>query len=238
MRIAQIHLFQHELPVRNGPYRVAGTDVWSLTTTLVKLVSDNGLVGWGETCPIGATYAESHAAGAVAALSHMAPGLRGVELQPVPLHRRMDGLLNGHRYAKAAVDIAAHDLAGKHLGVRVCDLLGGATTDLVPSYFATGVETPERTAELAADKVAEGFPRLQVKIGGRAVEEDIESIRRVWEVIRGSGMAFAVDGNRSLTTRDALRISRECLDIPFVLEQPCDSIEELRTIRSKISHSI
>lgn len=238
MRIAEIHLYRHGLPVRGGSYTLAHAEVRFLSTTLVKLVADNGLVGWGETCPIGPTYAESHAAGAVAALSDMAPGLLGGPVWPVPLHRLMDSLLNGHNYAKAAVDIAAHDLLGKHLGVSVSDLLGGAVTDRVPSYYSTSVGMPDDTASLAAKKRREGYPRLQVKIGGRAVDEDIETIRKVWEVIRDSGMRLAVDGNRSLTTRDALRISRECPDIPFILEQPCDTIEELQRIRPQISHGI
>jgi 4-hydroxyproline betaine 2-epimerase len=237
-RIAEMHIYQHELPVRNGPYRLAQTEVRSLSTTLIKLVADDGLVGWGETCPLGPTYAESHAAGAVAALSELAPGLIGGEVLPVPLHRRMGGLLNGHNYAKAAIDIAAHDLLGKHLGVSVSDLLGGALTDRVPSYYSTVVGPPDETARLAAEKRAEGYPRLQVKIGGRTLEEDIETICKVWEVIRGSGMRFAVDGNRSLTTRDALRLSRECQDIPFVMEQPCNTVEELQKIRSQVSHAI
>lgn len=218
MKIAEIHVYQHNLPVKNGPYRMALADVWSLSTTLVKLVGDNGLVGWGETCPVGPTYAESHAAGAVAALSEMASGLIGSEVLPVPLHRCMNGLLNGHNYAKAAIDIAAHDLLGKHLGVSVSDLLGGAVTDRDPSYYSTIVGKPDETARLATEKRDEGYPRLQVKVGGRAIEEDIETLCKVWEVIRGSGMQLAADGNRSLPTRDALRLSRECPDIPFIME--------------------
>ncbi|OZM75423.1 mandelate racemase/muconate lactonizing enzyme family protein [Pseudonocardia sp. MH-G8] len=238
MRIAEIHLYRHELPVRGGPYKLAQAEVRSLSTTLVKLVAANGLVGWGETCPVGPTYAEAHAAGAVAALTEMAPGLLGAEVLPVPLHRRMDGLLHGHHYAKAAIDIAAHDLLGKHLGVSVSDLLGGALTDRVPAYYSTGVGSPEDTARLAGVKRDQGYPRLQVKIGGRPVEEDIATVRKVWEVIRGSAMRLAVDGNRSLTTRDALRLSRECPDIPFVMEQPCNTLEDLRKIRSQVSHGI
>ena len=60
--------------------------------------------------------------------------------------------------------------------------------------------------------MAEGYPRLQVKLGGRAVEVDIATLRKVWEVIRGSRMRLAADGNRSWNTRDALRLSRECAD--------------------------
>lgn len=125
-RIAEIHLYQHDLPVKGGPYRIASSEVWVLTTTLVKLVADNGVVGWGETCPVGPTYAEAHPAGALAALAAMAPGLIGGHPSAVPLHRRMNALLCGHNYAKAAIDIAAHDLIGRHLGISVSARRGSA----------------------------------------------------------------------------------------------------------------
>ena len=238
MKIAKIHIYQLDLPVKNGPYTVANAEVWSLDTTLVKLVADNGLIGWGETCPVGPTYAEAHATGARAALTEMAPSLIGTEVLPLIVRRKMNGLLNGHNYAKAALDIAVYDLLGKALGVNVADLLGGAENDRVPSYYATGVGAPDDIARLAAEKCDEGYPRLQVKVGGRPVEIDIETIRKVWEVISGSGMRLAVDGNRGWTTRDALRISRECSDIPFIMEQPCNTIEDLQKIRPQVTHGI
>ena len=95
MKIAEIHIYSHDLPVRNGPYTMANSEIWSLDTTLVKLVSNNGLVGWGETCPLGTTYAEAHAAGARAALAVIAPGLIGMEALPLTLHRQMDAMLCG-----------------------------------------------------------------------------------------------------------------------------------------------
>jgi len=237
MKIASLQVYQTELPVRNGPYTMANAEVWSLTSTIVRMVSDTGVVGWGETCPVGPTYAESHASGALAALGQMAPGLIGVDVAPLTLHRAMNGLLNGHNYAKAAIDIAAHDLIGKATGQRVADLLGGVAQEKVPSYYATGVGTPEAIAKLAEKKVAEGYPRLQIKVGGRPVEIDIAVIRKAWETI-GTRARLAVDGNRGWTTRDALRVSRECADIPFIMEQPCDTIEDLRKIRGQIQHGI
>ena len=238
MRIAEIHIYAHDLPVKNGPYTMAKAEVYSLNTTLVKVVADNGLVGWGETCPVGPTYAEAHAVGARAALAQLAPGLIGCECWPATLHRQMDALLNGHNYAKAALDIAVYDLLGKHLGVSVADLLGGAVVDRVPSYYATGVGAPDYIAGLAKEKLDEGYPRLQIKVGGRPVELDIETIRKVWEQISGSGMRLAVDGNRGWTTRDALRVSRECPEIPFIMEQPCNTIQDLEKIRPQVRHGI
>lgn len=238
MKIKEIHIYSHDLPVKNGPYTMANAQVWALKTTLVRLVGVDGTVGWGETCPVGPTYAESHAAGAVAALTEMAPGLVGSDVWPLALQRKMDSLLNGHNYAKAAIDMAAHDLIGKKLGLSVAQLLGGAATDKVPSYYATGVGTPDDIARIAREKMEEGYPRIQVKVGGRPVEVDIEVVRKVWEVIGKSGMRLAVDANRGWTTRDALRISRECPDIPFIMEQPCNTIEDLQKIRPQVHHGI
>jgi|TARA_B100000768_G_scaffold153063_1_gene149087 L-alanine-DL-glutamate epimerase-like enolase superfamily enzyme len=238
MKVREIHIYAHDLPVKNGPYTMANAEVWALDTTLVKLVGEDGTVGWGETCPVGSTYAEAHAGGARAALSEMAEGLIGADLWPVTLNRKMNSLLNGHNYAKAALDIAAHDLIGKTLGVNVADLMGGAQTDYVPSYFATGVGAPDDIARLAQEKRDEGYPRLQIKVGGRPVEIDIETIRKVWEVLHGSGVRLAVDGNRGWTTRDALRVSRECPDIPFIMEQPCNTYQDLEKIRPQVSHGI
>src|SRR5699024_9816094 len=97
---------------------------------------------------------------------------------------------------------------------------------------------PDEIARTAQEKMGEGYPRLQVKLGGRPVEADIATLRKVWEVIGGSGMRLAADGNRSWTTRDVLHLSRECSDIPFVLEQPCNSPEELVRIRPQVQHPI
>jgi len=238
MKIKEIHIYRHDLPVKNGPYRMANALVHSLDSTLVHLVGEDGTEGWGETCPVGPTYAEAHAAGARAAICEMAPGLIGADVWPLSLQRRMNSLLNGHNYAKAAIDIAAHDLLGKKLGVSVADLTGGAVTDRVPSYYATGVGAPDEIARIAVEKMKEGYPRIQVKVGGRDVAIDIETIHRVWEGIKGSGMRLAIDANRGWTTRDALRVSRECPDIPFVMEQPCNTIQDLQKIRPQIAHGL
>ena len=61
MKIAEIHVYQHDLPVRNGPYTMAASQIWALDTTLVKLVTDTGQIGWGETCPLGPVYDKAHA---------------------------------------------------------------------------------------------------------------------------------------------------------------------------------
>jgi L-alanine-DL-glutamate epimerase-like enolase superfamily enzyme len=167
----------------------------------------------------------------------MSPGLIGRPVTgPREVRRSLDGLLNGHNYAKAAIDIAIYDLIGKAHGIRVCDMLGGATTDRVDSYYALSVGEPDEIAQTAVEKIAEGYPRLQVKVGGRPVELDIETLRKVWEATGCTRLSL--DGNRALCARDVLRIGRECADIPFIFEQPCNTMEEIAAIRGQLHHGI
>ena len=237
MRIAEIHVYQMDLPLRGNSYRMSEGSHATLDSTIVEIVSDSGTSGWGETCPVGPTYQPEHALGARAALKQMSPNLIGRPVTgPRAMRRSMDELLNGHNYAKAAIDIAVHDLIGKAHGLRVCDLLGGATSERVSSYYALSIDEPDDVARTAVEKIAEGYPRLQIKVGGRPVDVDIETIRKVWEATGCT--CLSVDANRALTTRDVLRIDRECTDIPFVFEQPCNTMEEIAAIRGQLHHGI
>ena len=106
MKIAEVHIYQHELPVRNGPFVMAKALVDSLDTTIVKIVADNGLVGWGENlAPLALPTRPVTRAAPGAALCQIAPGLLGASaLTPLAIRRTMDEQLNGHRYAKAAIE--------------------------------------------------------------------------------------------------------------------------------------
>ncbi|MGX5844737.1 mandelate racemase/muconate lactonizing enzyme family protein [Mesorhizobium sp. ArgA1] len=237
MKIKRLRVFHKRFSILGGKYKVGKATISDVDSTIVELTSDDGLTGWGETCPIGPIYSASHSLGARAALTEMGPGLIGASLEPVLLHRQMDALLTGHSYAKAAVDIAAHDLLGKKTGKRVAELLGGIATERVPFYFFIGIMSSDEAVRLAKEAGAGGYVRIQTKIGGRPIEEDLEVLRKVGEVLP-KGMRWAVDGNRNLTTRDAIFLSQKCEDLQFVLEQPCNTLEEIGVIRSKVRHPI
>ncbi|TJV08326.1 MAG: mandelate racemase, partial [Mesorhizobium sp.] len=238
MRVDRINVYSAQLPVKGGVYRMASDDVESLDSTLVEIVTEDGLTGWGETCPIGPVYQPHHALGARAAIAEIAPGLIGAEIASIRLlAKQMDERLNGHGYAKAAFDMAFLDLLGQKLGVPVSTLLGGALTDRVPAYYSLIVGPPDETARIAADKVKAGYPRLQVKIGGRNLEEDVAVVHKVWEAV-GYKARIAVDGNRGLTIASAIHLDRLCHAIPFVFEQPCNTMDEVATLKGRVTHPV
>lgn len=237
MKLVAVNVYEADLPVV-GTYRMSSGPMTRLTSVIVELVTDTGLVGYGEVCPLGSTYQPQHVLGAKAAIEEMAPKLIGLDpTLIVQLNRAMNAVLDGHRYAKTAIDIAAWDLAGKRYDRRLCDLLGGAGGDAVPTYYAVAVASPDEQARVAVERQRKGFRRLQIKIGGREVKEDIETLRRVGEVLQPE-TRLAANGNRGMSGRDTVFLSQRYRDIPLILEQPCATLDEIANIKSQLCHPI
>ena len=118
------------------------------------------------------------------------------------------------RSSKAYVALSAtsRGSVARPAPLRVCYRL--------PSYHAVAIQDPEETARTAKEKVRQGYKRLQLKIGNRPVEEDIECIQKVWEAV-GYKARLAADGNRSFTIVDAMTLDRLCSNVPSFFEQPC-----------------
>ena len=153
---------------------------------VVKLETDDGLVGYGETCPLGADLPARATRPAPAPRSHeLAPALIGVD--PRNLGRgldALDGALAGHDYAKAAIDIACWDLLGQAAGVPVSTLLGGVTSEDFPLYVAIPLGPVEQMVAHVRDRRAEGIRRFQLKLGADP-REDAARVRAVLEATDG-----------------------------------------------------
>lgn len=237
MKISKISIFQHELAVVNGPYVFSGGTLDTLTTCLVRITSDTGHVGWGETCPLGPTYQPAHAGGALAALVEIAPTLIGSEALPRIAKRTMEHALDGHNYAKAAIDIALYDLLGQALEQPAHTLLGGALRPTIPSYYAISIMSPQETAQTVRQKQAEGYRALQIKIGSGDVRKDAEVLREAHAALE-PGVKLAADANRAMTTADVINLSQLIRDIPFAIEQPCRTIGETDSLIGRINHPL
>ena len=106
----------------------------------------------------------------------------------------VDSLSPGDTAAKAAVDIALHDLVGKLLG-QPCYRLWGLNPAKAPdTTFTIGIDTPDVVREKTRE-CADRFNILKVKVG---LENDEEMIRTIREV---TDLPLAVDANQGWTDR-------------------------------------
>jgi len=236
MRITGIDVYRVELPLKEGSYNWSGgKSVSVFDSSIVCVITDAGLSGHGECCPLGPVYLPSYAGGVRAGLAELAPHLLGADpTQLGAINQLMDSRLKGHPYVKSALDMACWDIAGQSAGVPVCTLLGGRFGAAVTLYRAISKDTPEKMAASVAAYRAEGYTRFQLKVGDDA-ELDIARIRAAAAQLR-AGDRLVADANTGWLQHDALRVVRGVHDIDVYIEQPCATYEECLAVRAHCHH--
>jgi L-alanine-DL-glutamate epimerase-like enolase superfamily enzyme len=236
MRIRRVQVYQVDLPLHEGAYKWSGgKSVEVFDSTVVRIETEQGLAGYGETCPLGPTYLPAYAAGVRAGIAELAPRLIGMDpCELERINRAMDAALKGHPYAKSAIDIACWDLLGQAASTPLCTLLGGRYEDDFVLYRAISQEAPEGMAASVERYRAEGYRRFQLKVGGDP-ETDIARIRQVAGRL-SAGDVLVADANTGWLPHQAARVVRAVRDVDVYIEQPCLSYEECLSIRRRTGH--
>jgi L-alanine-DL-glutamate epimerase-like enolase superfamily enzyme len=236
MKIRKISVYQVDLPLHEGSYKWSGgKSVAVFDSTVVRIDTDEGVVGYGEVCPLGPFYLPAYAAGCRAGLKELAPHLIGADpLQLDKLNRWMDAALKGHPYVKSGIDMACWDILGQVSGQPVCTLLGGRYGDDFVLYRAISQEAPEAMAGRVAGYRAEGYRRFQLKVGGDP-NVDIARIHAVAAELQ-PGDKLVADANTGWLMHEAMRVVRAVRDVDVYIEQPCLAYEECLSIRRNTDH--
>src|ERR1044072_2707967 len=145
MRISDLSMVRADIPVRR-PHKMSFTTLEAVNFVLVRVEAVGGLVGWGEAaCLGGPTWSEESAESVAATIErYLAPWLVGRDPTDVEaLRLEMARRVQGNAFARAAVEMALWDLAGRSLGVPVYRLLGGRVRDRVPLAWAVGGGAPQ-----------------------------------------------------------------------------------------------
>lgn len=236
MKIARIEVFRVDLPLKEGAYRWAGgKSVELFESTIVRIATDEGVVGHGEVCPLGSAYLPAYAGGVLSGLAEISPALMGADPTALDvIDRIMERTLKGHPYVKSALDMACWDILGQVAEMPVCALLGGRQGDDFPLYRAISQGTPEAMAQNVGRYLELGYRRFQLKVGGDPAT-DIDRIRLVSRMLGPSDVLVA-DANAGWTMHGALRVIRALHDVDIYIEQPCLTYEECLSVRRSSHH--
>lgn len=237
MKVTAVHVYSHLLPAVDA-YNMSSSTVGVPDSTIVEVRTDTEHVGWGEVCPTGPLPQPEHAGSIRADLALAAPSMVGVDPRKLSdIWAAMDGVMLGGTAAKSTLDIACWDIVGKAAGQGVCDLLGGALTDTVATYHVVPIGTPEASAALAVDLQDRGHTRLQLKVGGRELDDDIAAAHAVAAVVR-PGVDLFADTNRGWTVEETIRFSNACRDLDLAIEQPCATYFECEDAKPSLHHPL
>ncbi len=237
MKIVGLDAFPIEIPWKH-PFTIATASYTTQPYVIIKLSTDDEVVGYGEACPCYEFTGET--IGTVLSIleERVFPAIR--EEDPFNIEaitNRMDEAAVGNASAKGAVDMAVYDIIGKVLNRPIYNVLGGRVRDKAVCVGGASITTIEETVETCVRDVAKGIQELKIKVGEDPAK-DAEKIRRVREAV-GPDVQIRVDANQGWRTPHraikAIDLMESC-DLQLV-EQPilAWNLKGLSHIRRRVS---
>jgi len=172
---------------------------------LLRLRTEEGVVGWGEASPYSPVTSETPQSDMTMA-SSLAALIRNRDAFSIAKTvADMDALSPFNTSIKAAFEIALWDICGKIAGQPVCCLLG-KFRESFETDKTVFIDTPQAMAETAREYVRDGFRVVKVKVG-ESPEKDVERLRAVREAV-GNDIGIRIDANQGWSPTDAVRSLR------------------------------
>jgi len=189
------------------PVIMAGEEVHRADNVLVRIEADNGLIGWGEAASAPVMTGDTLES-IVSAVHYLTAALRGRDVGDiVGALAVMDARMYGNHGAKAAIEIALHDLTGRATGKPVHALLGKKKRSRMSLLGVIGGGDYESDLRDAEEKKAAGVTAYKIKVGIDTPVDDAARTREICKVL-GSGMLISADANQGYTTEQALTYVR------------------------------
>ncbi|ASK63778.1 dipeptide epimerase [Virgibacillus phasianinus] len=194
MKITEVEIFAIQLPLID-PFVISYATYDTMPSIIVKITTDSGHVGYGEGVADEHVTGESWESTFHVLKSTLAPEVIGEDpMNMERIHDIMNKAIYAVPTAKAAIDIACYDAVGKSLGIPAYGLLGGLYHEKFPITHVLSIDTPEKQAEEAADRISQGYHSFKMKVG-TDMSEDVKRIQAVHEKV-GDGIAIRVDVNQ------------------------------------------
>lgn len=225
MKITRIEAIPVVIPYAKTLTFSSGS-VSSADHVLVRLHTDEGIVGTAEAPPRPFTYGETQASIVAILQDVFAPQLVGRSLLEREAAQHLLHRTVGNPTAKAALDMAMWDALGQHLGVGVSELLGNWTDRMRVSHML-GFDTPGvMVAQAQEMRDTYGITTFKVKVGRRPVELDVAVCRALREHL-GPEVELYIDGNRGWTPSESARALQQMGDLGLTLAEelcPADDV--------------
>lgn len=227
MKIDRIEVLPVRLPLKEVATLARGVSrslEEGKQVVLVKMTADDGTIGWGEAGPSRRWSAETTHSCYTSIRHYLAPSLIGHDPFDIAgLHETMNreiapGLDPGQPIAKAALDMAAHDLICKSLGINLQSWLGAKGRNRIELSYLVSAPSVEATAASVQKGLKEGYRAFKVKVGHQPAE-DVERMRTVLDLAKGC--TVWADANQGYSLEGALRAARGFEELGIDLfEQP------------------
>ncbi|QNO13746.1 dipeptide epimerase [Alkalicella caledoniensis] len=237
MKITKVDIYPIRLPLIK-PFVIAYDSYPNMPSIIIKIHTDNGKVGYGESVPDEHVTGESFFSTIALLKNNIIPkviGLNPFDIEKI--HQIMDKTVKNAPAAKAAIDIACYDIMGKASKQPLYNLIGGRYWDYleIPHVLSIG-EAKEMACE-AKKAVENGFTTVKVKVGDSDLCKDIDRIVSIRQAV-GRKIKLRIDANQGwVNSANALTVLKDIEDCNIDwIEQPilADDIRGHARIRQQI----
>lgn len=218
MKITQATYWIEQLELTR-PYTIAYERIDSVANIFVHLQTEDGTIGVGVAAPDAEVTGESLQDCNRALATGLESLLVDADIRHIrKILRNLEQAMPTQPAARAAVDIALHDLWAKYHGLPLVEVLGRCHRSL-PTSITIGIKSVVESLEEADEYKGRGFKILKIKIG-RSVEQDVECLSQIRQRM-GREIILRVDANQGYRPDDFKKFVRQTdsLDLEFV-EQP------------------
>lgn len=225
MKITHVEAIPFAIPYRK-PLRFASGEVHAAEHALVRVHTDDGVVGVAEAPPRPFTYGETLASIVAVVEQVFAPAVVGTELLDREQIRGRLAATVANPTAKSAVDMAVWDAIGRTLGQPVTSLLGGYTDRMRVCHMLGFADPAAMVAEAERMRDDYGITTFKVKVGRRPYRLDVEVCRALREGL-GEDVELYVDGNRGWSASESARALDAMADLDLTLAEelcPADDV--------------
>ncbi len=238
MRITKVEAFPFSLKYKPGfELMVHYGVIDSMQNYVVKLHTDDGLVGYGEAAPlpINNPTAFEDAVSAFGELSKVVIGEDPFNIRGI--HQKMDPI-EADGAVKGGIDFALYDLMGKAANQPVYKLLGGTYSGPLPMHYTLSIRTPDEMAQEALERANQGYQTLEVKVGRYegelSLKDEVARVKAIREAV-GDEVVLVIDPNVGWTPDEAIAVLREIEQYNVMVEQPVRGKKFLAEVRKSVA---
>ncbi len=201
LTIRRVELYKLSIPLIEPFTTSLGTDT-AAENVLVKIITTEGIIGFGECSPYMPINGESQDTCFIVG-QYFAKALIGKD--PLDIEgciRLMDAIIYANTSIKSAFDIALYDIAAQHAGLPLYEYIGGKNNKTIITDYTVSVGHPDKMAADAIKIKEQGYPAIKVKLGKNG-PTDVLRMKAIRAAV-GDAIPLRIDANQGWEVQEAI----------------------------------
>lgn len=199
--INRVDIFKMSVPLIAPFITSLGID-HAAANVVIKIHTNNGIVGFGECSPYMPINGESQET-CFAVAQYFAKVLKGKDaLNIADCIQTMDAVIYANNSIKSAFDMALYDIAAQVAEMPLYQFLGGSNDKIITTDYTVSIGEPAKMAQDALAIKEQGYPAIKIKLGKNG-KKDVERIKAIRQTV-GNAIPLRIDANQGWSVEEAI----------------------------------